>query len=352
MAPLDSDVFVLRQSVGWAVLPAWTRVRITGPDALETADTLSPRDLYIRDGQALQTVLLDDAGVVQMDLYFCAQHEGFLLLGAGRSPSQLIAEMQTRLPSGLDVDIEDQTDRFRRICIAGPYAWELMMALISPEMLGIQHLGTFEADDLFCLRTGNIGEYAYDLLLPPPRVPEVLERLDALAEAFDGRQVDAKSFEVCSIENGIFQIDWCRNRTLTAVEAQLQWRLRYERPFVGREALQAQLVSTSRRQTLMLVSPTPMQADDPVALERRAVGTILTVTYSPLRQDFVAIALVDQAYAFPGLKGLTIGASRAPARALSAPAINNRSLWVNPQRHSVHTRKTDSFAPLVPELHP
>jgi len=36
-----------------------------------------------------------------------------------------------------------------------------------------------------------------------------------------------------------------------------------------------------------------------------------------------------------------------PASTLSAPAIDNRSLLVDPQRHSFATRDTDRFPPLV-----
>jgi hypothetical protein len=66
---------------------------------------------------------------------------------------------------------------------------------------------------------------------------------------------------------------------------------------------------------------------------------------SPTRGDWLAIAIVERALAHAGLDGFTVGG--VPARTLSAPAIDNRSLLVDPQRHSFATRDTDRFPPLV-----
>ena len=350
MSSLSLDVHALRKTVGWAVMPRWTCVVLRGVDALEAADALSPRDLYVREGQALQTLLLDSSGAIRMDLFFCARLDEFLLVGAGLSGPQLMAEVEARVPAGLDIQLEDLTERYTRLCIAGPYAWELMMALLSPELLGLPYLGFYEQEGLFCLRTGSIGEYGYDLLLEESRRSSLQRRLEAVAGEFGGRNVATTAFDVCAVENGVFQQDWLQRQSVTPVEMQLQWRVRYGRDFVGRAALRAQVQTRSGRRSLMLVSSTPMQAEDPVYLDGQRVGSVLVAAYSPIRDDFVAVGLVIPRCCYPGLTGLSVGESTAFVRARSAPAVNNRSLWVNPQQHSFETRDIDAFAPLVFEV--
>ena len=59
---------------------------------------------------------------------------------------------------------------------------------------------------------------------------------------------------------------------------------------------------------------------------------------------------VEHAYAGMDWEWVSGSGSAYRARSLSAPAINNRSLYVDPQRHSYQARSDGSFPPLVLEL--
>jgi hypothetical protein len=77
------------------------------------------------------------------------------------------------------------------------------------------------------------------------------------------------------------------------------------------------------------------------------VGTVLHAGPLTVRSGWVALALMDVEYAYPGIPDLHVGAEGASARSVTPPVVNNRSLYVNPQVHSYASRHDDDFPPLV-----
>jgi glycine cleavage system aminomethyltransferase T len=96
---------------------------------------------------------------------------------------------------------------------------------------------------------------------------------------------------------------------------------------------------------VLLASDRELPTGARVVADGRDVGSVLHAGRSPTRGDWLAIAIIERALAHAGLTGFEIGG--AMARTLSAPSIDNRSLLVDPQRHSFATRETDNFPPLV-----
>jgi glycine cleavage system aminomethyltransferase T len=94
----------------------------------------------------------------------------------------------------------------------------------------------------------------------------------------------------------------------------------------------------------MMASREPIDRDAGVELAGERVGSIINVCKSPVRDEWLALAVVDRDVAHPGI-AFTIGGVHVDS--ISSPAINNRSAYVDPQRHSYHTRDRDTFPPLV-----
>ena len=72
---------------------------------------------------------------------------------------------------------------------------------------------------------------------------------------------------------------------------------------------------------------------------------MLHAVQSPVVQKWVASAVVELPLAVPGISGLTAGGHAA--RTSSPPVLNNRSLYVSPQRHTWAERGSPQFPPLV-----
>jgi glycine cleavage system aminomethyltransferase T len=96
-----------------------------------------------------------------------------------------------------------------------------------------------------------------------------------------------------------------------------------------------------RRRVVLVASDEPIASGARIDLGGRFVGRMLSAEPSPTRGDVLGIALIEVPYSHPGLGLLAIDGRATRARVVSAPAVDNLSLYIDPQRHSYHTRAAD-----------
>jgi N-acetylgalactosamine-6-sulfatase len=75
------------------------------------------------------------------------------------------------------------------------------------------------------------------------------------------------------------------------------------------------------------------------------VGKVLAAVESPFLMKWVGAALLDLHVAVPGVGGFSVAGQAA--RTSSPPVINNRSLYVSPQRHTWADRDSSEFPVLA-----
>ncbi|MBV8760402.1 MAG: aminomethyltransferase family protein [Deltaproteobacteria bacterium] len=318
-------------------------VRITGGGAFNVLNRLSPRELFVRDGQILHTLLLREDARPLADLYVCADDEDFILLAEGLSGPALAEHVRAHAGAN-QIDVIDLTRDHAMISLDGPYAWEVFAELAGPEVIGLPYMSFFHGDGMTSFRVGKTGEYGYCLMVPRERVSSLYATLLDRGAAFDVAEADLAALDQCALENWFFNVRREGATDASPVELQLQWRVSYKRTFIGSEALARRRAEATRR-LLMCVSSRELVMGAPVTHDGHTIGTIVNAGFSHTRGDWVATALVDRAYSHAGIAAYTSGDS--PLRTLAAPALNNRSLYVNAQKHSYHTRHEAKFPPLV-----
>jgi glycine cleavage system aminomethyltransferase T len=348
---LDDDVMALRRSTTLASLEHVARVRVTGADAHAAVDAVCPRELFLYEGQMLHSLLLDEEGQILADLHVARDEEGFFLLADGVSASELVSALQKHAPPSADFLAIALDGTHELVSFNGPYAWELLSEAFTPEVIGLPYLGCAALLDTTCFRTGRVGEYGYDVLVPRAASASFTARLEPFAEEFGLRRVSQAALDVCALENFVFN-PRAEGRTLRdPIELQLQWRLSYGKEYPGAGRLRERRTRGPDRRAVLLAGDHELVAGDEVRCGDATIGHVLHAQRSPIRGDFLAVARLKIAYAAPGLEQYAAvrGGVRAPARVISAPAVNNRSVYVDPQRHTHRTRESQDFPPLVLE---
>ncbi len=340
---LEADVATVRSAVALHDASHLAFARVGGVDAQQLVDRVSPRDLFVRAGQMLHTLLLDDDATPLADTYICCDEDDYLIVADGLDGAALAAYLG-RHTAGLDATVTDLSPTHGALGLDGPYAWELLAEVTAPDVIGLPYLGFFHEGRFTCLRGGTTGEYGYHLLVERARLPEVREHLLAAGRAFDLRIVDPAALALCALEAGFFTPRRDVRPGLTPVELQLQWRLNAGRTYPGSSIVEARR-REPRGRVALVVAPDTLTDDATVTLDGRPVGTILHAGRSFTRDEWLAAALLDRTISHPGITELTSGG--VALRTISAPAINNRSLYVDPQRHSYATRHGDRFPSLL-----
>ena len=339
---LAEDVLAVRTAVTLADGAHLACVRVGGRHALDALDRISPRDLFVRPGQMVHTLLLDDTARPFADLYIACDEDDYLLVAEGPSGAELVEHVRSHAVD-LEITLDDLSATHAFISLNGPYAWELLAAVASPDVIGLPYLGFFHEGRFTCFRGGRTGEYGYDLLIPRGELTTVRAAVLEAGAQFDLREVGLDALDLCALENGFFNVHRDGLAGLTPIELQLQWRVSYHRTYPGSAALVARRAVATQR-SVMVASREPIDRDASVELAGERVGAIINVCKSPVRDEWLALAVVDRDIAHPGIE-FTVGGVRV--RSVSSPAINNRSAYVDPQRHSYLTRDRDAFPPLV-----
>ena len=344
--PTEATAPCVRTSVGLSCLDHVRRFKVSGPNAFAFLERLCSSDLFLRDGQMLHTLMLDAQAVPQVDLFLCRDDEDFVLLAEERAGFFLGPYLQAQAQPGVSVQPLDESHQL--FSLDGPYAWELMAELAGPQLAGLPYLNFFHHQGWDCFRAGKTGEFGYWLLAGRAAAAQLRERIQEAGKPFDLGTVDFGELEQCALENWFFNIRREGSGALTPLELQLQWRAsRRRKGYVGEEALAARRQQGIAARITQLVGEGRVAIGDPVWFGERQVGTVLNAGYSAACQAHLALGLMDLAFALPGIDGLAAGKSRATFRTATPPLLQNRSLFVSPQRDSYYSRETRAFPPLV-----
>jgi glycine cleavage system T protein (aminomethyltransferase) len=322
-------------------------LRVSGADAWDALDRLCAGDLFLRDGQIRPGLLLDEDARPLASCHVARDDEDALLLLEGPTAAELRAHLEQHLPSGADVAVRDLVPEVALLTLDGPFAWELLALVAGAECVGLPYLTFFHHDRGIVYRAGETGEYGYGMLVPRGEADALEQRLLDAGRPLDVVRAGRDALEQCALENWFFNIRREGREPVTPLELQLQWRVSSRKAFVGSEALGRRRAAGVAQRLACLVGDVPCAVGDAVRLEGVPVGRVVNAGFSDARGDWVALALVDVAWAHPGI-GFEIAAAAGTgaARSVSPPVVNNRSLHVSPQLHTYATRGEYAFPPL------
>lgn len=347
---IEAEMLALRLRCALGDMRHVTSVRVCGPLAFDALDALCPAELYLRDGQMLHTLLLRPDGTPLVDLYVCRDDEDYILLGEGLTGAELADYLRDAIPADRRPEIRDLGPTHRMLSLGGPWAWELMADLVGPGVVGLPYLTLFHEEAFTCFRAGKTGEFGYDLLVEAGQHAALLTRVLEAGRRFDLGEIGREALDQCALENWFFNIRREGRSGVTPLELQLQWRVSYGKEYPGSAVLRERRAQGPSERLTCLVAPEAISQDDPVCYEEQVVGRLVNTGFSPVRGDWIGLALLARAWAHAGIAGLWVprDAGHVPVRTVAPPVIDNRSLFILPQKHSYLTREEHRFPPLFP----
>lgn len=319
-------------------------LELSGDDAFATLDALCPAALSLQDAQLRATLLLRDDATVFADACVGRDDEKYWLLTEGPGAAEVERWVRDHA-AGPALAVRRFDASHRLLSVHGPWAWELVAQVLGPDVMGMPYLSLLRGERALCFRSGKTGEYGYDLLVPAAEAAALRAELVATGAAWDLREVSLAALDQCALENWFFCIRREGRAGLSPLELGLQWRLSYRKDFVGAAALRQRRAKGVRSRLTCLVANGALPEGAAVEHEGAPVGRVLVAGPCEAVGGHVAAALLDADYAWPGIGELRVGA--AVARTVSAPVIDNQSLYVSPQRHTWKERAAVAFPPLA-----
>ena len=276
------------------------QVEITGPDAAQFMQMLTPRDLsQMVVGQCKYILITNAEGGIINDPVLLRLEQNRFWISLADSDVLLWAQ-GVAVHAGLDVTIFEPD--VSPLQLQGPRSLQIMTALFGEEIESLKYYWlrqyTLDGIPVVVSRTGWSSELGYELYLQDgSRGTELWEKIMAAGQPF-GLQPGHTS-SIRRIEGAMLSYHADMDIRTNPFELGLDRLVALDAPheFIGKSALQKIKQSgVTRKQVGLVIDGEPFTGPNttfwPVETEGQAVGKVTSAVYSPRLQKNIALAMV------------------------------------------------------------
>lgn len=333
---LVSDYWHIKKGVTLWDVACQRQVEITGPDAFEFTQRLTPRSLQdFKIGQCKYVVLTNDHGGILNDPVALRLGENHFWLSIADRDIWSWAR-GLAVGSGMRVDINEPD--VSPLAVQGPKSFDVVADLFGD---WVRELGYFWFQEtelngipLILARSGWSKQGGYELYLRDGRYGDRLwETVMEAGKPYDIRPATPSSIE--RVESGLLNYweDITEQTNPYEIGLGKFVALDQDFDFIGKDALKKVREAGVKRQLIGLeIHSEPLfQLAQPWPIEcnGQTVGAITSAVYSPDLDKNIALALVDIECTDPGTKLVVdMGQNQENATVSSLPFIDNRAqVW-------------------------
>ena len=333
---------------------------VSGPDATRLVDRVITRDATkLAAGRVYYTSWCNEDGRVVDDGTVAHLDDGTYRWTAA-DPSLRWFRLNAR---GLDVEIEDVSERVAALAVQGPLSRDLLEAVIETAWGDLRYFGRRAAQvgsiPVDVSRTGYTGDLGYEVWVESEQALEVWDAFVRAGRSYGVRPAGMLALDIVRIEAGLILIEvdfdsvrraLIPEQSFSPFELGILGRfVDFEKDgdFVGRRALEREQErgGPPRRLVGLELDWEPLEAlylakgltptmetsasrvPVPLYVGRRQIGKATSTTWSPVLKKVVALASVEADHSEPGTKidvEWTVEARRSqtPAKVVELPFFN------------------------------
>lgn len=310
-APTGEEVRAVREAAGLIDLPGFSKWIVSGPGAEAFLNHVVCSRLP-QEGRVGLAYALDKRGRIVSEFSITRlRQDRFYLVSAAAAEWHDADLLQAAAPAGGSVQIEEVSERFGTLVIAGPRSRDVLAATTDADLsdavfpwLSAREIGIGPARVL-ALRMTYVGELGWELHAPIAELPAIYDMACHVGAPHGIRDVGIYAMDS-------LRLDKCHPGWKTdlesgysPLEAGLDRFIDDDRPdFVGREALLAERQRGVAQRLVPLVLSESGDADAPICASvlqgRDRVGIVTSGGWSYTLGCSVALAYVRAELAMPG----------------------------------------------------
>lgn len=273
----DREAQNMAADVALIDLSMFTKINVSGPDALALLQWVSTAHVDVDEGRAVYTTWLNQRGGVEADLTVTrlGPDRFRVTSGAGTRRKDLHwLQKQARI-KGFDVTLQDVTESEAVIGVMGPRSRALLQDLSDDNWLDFDFSTarrvTVAGIECNATRISFVGELGWEISIPATQAPVLFDALRAKGAGLLG----IHAFDGCRIEKGFKHWGHDLGPDISPLEAGIGFAVNWAKgDFMGRSALAKQkLDGLTRRQLLLEVEGEALLLhDEPVWEGGKRVG--------------------------------------------------------------------------------
>jgi len=268
----------VRSGIGVLDQSSFAKFDVQGSGARAYLDRICCNRIPIQPGRVVVAPALTPRGGVECDLTVtCLAADHYYVVGAAAAEAHDLEWLQRHAPGNGTVTIDNVTDDFGVLTVAGPRSREVLQELTDADLTSNQfrwmraQVMTVAGVQARALRVSYVGELGWELHLPIDALAATYEAV--LSAGADHGIVDFgyRALDSMRIEKGYRLWGSDMNADYSPLEAGLESFVDFDKgDFIGRESLLAQLATglTQRLATLVV------ECDDAIPLGGEAVRAV------------------------------------------------------------------------------
>ncbi|MDE3135367.1 MAG: aminomethyltransferase family protein [Acidobacteriota bacterium] len=303
---------------------------LRGPDAARLIQRVITRDIErVAVGQMIYCCWCDEHGKVVDDGTIARLEDSVYRWTAAEPNLRWFQENAT----GLNVSIEDVSERVAALAVQGPLSGRLLISLAGPELANLRYYRIMSARiagvDVEISRTGYTGDLGYEIWIPWGEALRVWDAVADAGTAWAAQAAGMLALDVARVEAGLLLIDvdyTSSRKALIDAQKFSPYELGFGRmvdlkkeSFVGRAALVEEAKRKTGRRLVGLeigwddvekiyervglppqAPATASRVPVPIYSAREQVGKATTTAWSPVLKKMIALASVEAAFARQG----------------------------------------------------
>lgn len=332
------EYWACRRRVAVIDLTPLRKVEVSGRGAEALLQAVVTRDLgRLSDGHIVYTALCDDEGnVIDDGTVFRFAPDRFRWVGYTDEDEEWFRTHADRL--GLEVSLENSTDRIHNIAIQGPRSRDLVTGLIEPApgRPGVTdltwfrftegNLGGADGPAVLLSRTGYSGELGYELWCHPDDGPAVWDAVFEAGKPLGAGPLGLDALDPLRIEAGLIFKGYEYEGAEDPFEAGIGFVVPKAKAddFIGKAALARRRQDPSQVFIGLEVDDAdPLVHGDHVVSGDAVVGVVTSGALSPVLEKNLAFARVGVAHGGLGagleVERTGVGTERVPAKVVRVP---------------------------------
>ena len=277
------------------------QVEITGPDAAEFTQLLTPRDLSnLSIGQCKYVLIINNEGGLLNDPILLRLGENHFWLSLADSDILLWAQ-GVAINSGLDVTIKEPD--VSPLQLQGPKSIDIMKVLFGDEIINIKYYWLIETElngiPLVVSRTGWSSELGYEIYLRDgSKGNELWELIMEAGKPFNLQPGHTSSIR--RIEGGMlsYHADADINTNPFELGMDRLINLDNDNKFIGKNALiKIKSRGVKRKQVGIIIDCDPLKGPNttfwPIIKNGNQIGKITSAVYSPRLNKNIALGMIE-----------------------------------------------------------
>ena len=277
------------------------QVEITGPDAAEFVQLLTPRDLSkLSIGQCKYVLITNHEGGLLNDPVLLRLAENHFWLSLGDSDILLWAQ-GVAINSGLNVTIKEPD--VSPLQLQGPKSIDVMKSLFGENIINIKYYWLIETElngiPLVVSRTGWSSELGYEIYLRDgSRGNELWELIMEAGKPFNLQPGHTSSIR--RIEGGMlsYHADADINTNPFELGMDRLVNLDNDNKFIGKDALiKIKEKGIKRKQVGIIIDCDPLEGPNttfwPILKNNNNIGKVTSAVYSPRLKENIALGMVS-----------------------------------------------------------